>query len=226
VTPEFKNACSSSSAAKREISLVGTALKGVIFDLDGTLADTKLDFEAMRRDLGFPREAPILEEISRLASDEDRRRSFEILDRHEIQGANIAVPMPGADLLVKAIAARGLKMAIFTRNSRKAAEITMGRLNFFGFSCVISREDAKPKPDPEGLIKICTQWGVQPAECIYVGDWHFDVRAGNAAGMKTVLYTDENHDFAKEASVVVKCLKNFTENFDSVVQRKLGFATG
>ena len=199
-------------------------LKGVIFDLDGTLADTKLDFEAMRRDLGFPEEAPILERIAQMEREEDRRRSFEILDRHELQGASIAVPMPGATELVTAIAARGLPMAIFTRNSRQAAAITMERMKFPGFSHVIAREDAaRPKPHPDGLLMICEKWGTKPAECIYVGDWHFDIRAGRAAGMKTVLYTDENPSFAAEATVVVKCLKELARGFGAFTREKLGF---
>jgi len=41
-------------------------IRGIIFDLDGTLADSQLDFDAMRREMELPLGLPILEALTRL----------------------------------------------------------------------------------------------------------------------------------------------------------------
>ena len=52
---------------------------------------------------------------------------------------------------------------------------------------VVGIEDApRRKPAPDPLLECCRRLGVDPAKCIYVGDSHVDIVAGNAAGMVTV----------------------------------------
>ena len=73
--------------------------RGVIFDLDGTLVDSGLDFNAMRAEMGLPAGRPILEAIASLPSSR-QRVCWEILHRHEFEGATRATPMPAVhDLL-------------------------------------------------------------------------------------------------------------------------------
>ena len=70
------------------------AIKGIIFDMDGTLIDSRLDFDQMRVDLGLPVEAPILETIESYTG--DRRLECErILRRHEQRGVQLATVFPG-----------------------------------------------------------------------------------------------------------------------------------
>ena len=47
-------------------------IRGFIFDLDGTLVDSRLDFEAIRRDMGLPSRTPILEALERIAPGPER----------------------------------------------------------------------------------------------------------------------------------------------------------
>lgn len=47
------------------------------------------------------------------------------------------------------------------------------------------------KPNPEPLLFAAAQLGVQPTECVYVGDVENDVKAAYAAGMKAVVYSKE-----------------------------------
>ncbi|HET6882205.1 MAG TPA: HAD family hydrolase [Pirellulales bacterium] len=161
-------------------------IRGLIFDLDGTLVDSRLDFDLMRHEMGLPEKQPILEALARLAEPR-RQQCWTILDRHEREGAERATLMPGVAELIQALAARGMRRAVFTRNGRQATLRTLERLEL-AFEPVVAREDAPPKPDPTGIWKICASWGLPPAEVAMVGDYRFDIEAGHRAGTRTVCY--------------------------------------
>ena len=59
--------------------------RGVIFDLDGTLVDSGLDFNEIRAELALPAGQPILEAIATMSKD-DAARCQEVLARHELEG--------------------------------------------------------------------------------------------------------------------------------------------
>jgi phosphoglycolate phosphatase-like HAD superfamily hydrolase len=75
-------------------------LRGVIFDLDGTLVDSRLDFDAMRAEIGIPGRQPVLEYVEKLPPGDFKERCWSILERHEMEGARIATLMPGMATLL------------------------------------------------------------------------------------------------------------------------------
>lgn len=160
---------------------------GLIFDLDGTLVDSALDFEAMRREMGLPTGQPILEALDKLPETE-ALRCREILARHEWAGAERAVLMPGAAEFLHALEPLGLHRALLTRNSRAIVERTLERLRL-DFEYIVAREDAPAKPDPTAIQQICATWQLDPQQVAIVGDYRFDLEAGRRAGIRTVLYT-------------------------------------
>jgi HAD superfamily hydrolase (TIGR01509 family) len=164
---------------------------GVIFDLDGTLVDSRLDFAAMRRDIGVPEDQPILEYIETLPTLGDRQKAHEILHRHELHGANVATLIDGVSDFLGQLKSNATKLAVFTRNTRSATEIVVDKFFPDIFSHVITRDDAPPKPDPTGLLQISADWDLHPTQVIYIGDYLFDLQAGRAAGMRTFLYHTE-----------------------------------
>jgi hypothetical protein len=112
-------------------------LRGLIFDLDGTLVDSRLDFEAMRREMELPAGTPILEALEDLPAHR-AERCREILHRHEQEGARRATPLPGALSLVAELKRRGLRLGVITRNSRPLAEAMLAHFPE-AFDPVISR---------------------------------------------------------------------------------------
>src|SRR5262249_28272726 len=132
-------------------------VRGVIFDLDGTLIDSALDFDQMRADMEFAPGQFILETLEALPEGPRKVRCREILRAHDQRGALAATMVPGARELVDELARLGIPQAILTRNSRAMTELALRRLGLH-FSQVLTREDAPPKPDPAGLVATCRAW--------------------------------------------------------------------
>ncbi len=174
------------------------SFKGFIFDLDGTLIDSHLDFHRISEDLGIAYGLPLLEEILKWPEDK-RIWAHSILDRHEFNGADGSIPYPGVLDFLSLLAHHKLPSAVFTRNSRKAAEHALKK-HAFQFQIVITRDDAPAKPDPTGLLSIAKHMGLSPSEILYVGDYIFDLKAGQAAGMATALFASTPFDFPTEGA--------------------------
>ncbi|MBP1151394.1 HAD family hydrolase [Methylocaldum sp. RMAD-M] len=160
---------------------------GVIFDMDGTLVDSGLDFAAMRREMGLPDGVPLLEAMEDLAEAE-AIRCRAILLRHEAAGAARAVVLPGVRCFLDRLRGLGVRQAVFTRNSREVADATLTRCRL-DFELVMTRDDGPIKPDPWAIRHICATWGVVPAQVAVIGDYRFDIEAGIRAGARTVLFT-------------------------------------
>ena len=162
-------------------------IAGIIFDLDGTLADSQLDFEAMRLEMELPPGQPILEALAHLPP--ARAASCrEILHRHELAGAERARPLPGVAGLFLEIERRGWRTAIATRNSREITALTLAKLSV-SVELAMTRDDGPVKPDPWAVRHVCQTWNVSPANVVVIGDYKFDIESGLAAGARTVLLT-------------------------------------
>jgi HAD superfamily hydrolase (TIGR01509 family) len=162
------------------------AIDGIIFDLDGTLVDSGLDFELMRRQMRLPSGVPLLETIDEL-SPADRQRCNEILHRHELAGAARAELMPGVETFLDRLAERGLRRAVVTRNSRTLTLPLLQRLGL-DFDPVLSRDDGPVKPDPASIWEICRVWGTLANRVVVMGDYRFDLELARRAGAKSVFY--------------------------------------
>ena len=161
-------------------------MHGLIFDLDGTLVASGLDFDLMRAEMRLPSGVPLLETIAELPA-ADQQRCEEILHRHELAGAARAELMPGVGLFLDRLAERGLRRAIVTRNSRLHTLPLLARLGL-DFDPVVTRDDGPVKPDPASILEICRQWQTRPDRVIVLGDYRYDLELGHRAGAKSVLY--------------------------------------
>jgi HAD superfamily hydrolase (TIGR01509 family) len=160
------------------------ALKLVIFDLDGTLLEAMLDFNAIRAEIGLPPAIPILEAIDAM-SDADRARARAVLDRHEAAVAEQSRLMPGARELLAHLRGRGIRTAVLTRNSRASVDLAIRR-HGLAFDASVARDEHRPKPSPDGVHYLMAACGAGVDETIVVGDYRFDIEAGRNAGVRTI----------------------------------------
>ena len=160
---------------------------GLVFDMDGTLIESDLDFDLMRREMGVADRQPILEAIDAMPTREaDRCR--EILARHERAGAEQATLIAGVVPFLGEVDRHGWRRAVLTRNTRPLTLLALERLGLH-FDPVVTRDDALPKPDPAAIEQICALWQLPPERIVVIGDFLFDVQVAHHAGARAVLFT-------------------------------------
>ena len=169
-------------------------IQGAIFDMDGTLTVPVLDFARMKAEIGVAQDMGLLESMAAM-SEAERAAAEVILLRHELTAAAESVLNDGVSQALTEIAAMGIKTAILTRNCAESVRIVLAKHDL-RFDAVVSREDSRPKPDPDGVHVAARRIGVDPAACVVVGDYEFDILVGKRAGSVTVLFSPTGRTFA------------------------------
>lgn len=179
-------------------------IKGILFDFDGTLANT-IDlivaaFEySCQEVLGFkpPREQiintiglPLAQALVDLTGRPDKlealRAAYGLFNR-EHHDAMIK-PIPGVAELLAELKKRGLRLAVVT--SKKPPMLQRGldclKLAPYIDAAVTVLDTEVGKPHPAPTLLGCARLGLAPQECVCVGDSPYDMQSGNAAGVVTV----------------------------------------
>lgn len=181
------------------MTAVPDRIEAVVFDLDGTLADTmalapQAYADTIRR-LGGPEIRP--EEVIAAW----HRGSTPVVLGHFLGraatpgdvecfygsfGSLIAAvrPFPGIPGMLCALRRQGFQLAVFTQATRRAATMTLAAagLDHFRLTLVGGEEITRPKPAPDGLQLVCRRISVAPSAAAYVGDAEVDIQCAAAAG--------------------------------------------
>lgn len=181
--------------------------KLVLFDFDGTLADTAPDLAAAANKQRHRKGLPPLpyEALRPLASQGARgllRASLEMhpdhpeyevcknqfLQDYESEMTVLTTLFPGVPELLGVLKQNGYSWGIVTNKMEYLAIPIVEHLGLH-MECVVTvggDTTGHSKPHPEPLLHAAREAGVEPADCIYVGDDERDIVAGKAAGMHTV----------------------------------------
>jgi HAD superfamily hydrolase (TIGR01509 family) len=187
-------------------------VEAVIFDMDGTLVDSiDIYFEIV--EIVLKRlELPPVSKIRILEAAETRDFNWDLILPDEVKSKKdeiiaaaweiineIAPQMfaekleliQGAENILQNISARIPKIGLVTSTQRQYLEIKMQPLKTAGVEklveVIITSDDIpNRKPDPDPLIECARRLDVNPGKCVYVGDTRTDIKAGKAAGMRTV----------------------------------------
>jgi phosphoglycolate phosphatase len=188
------------------------SIKLVIFDLDGTLIDSRLDLvhsvNAALRHIGRPElpddviasyvgdGAPILIQRALGGETVDEaviRKGLEFfLSYYRAHKLDHTTVYPGIAEALAAIqnSANGVprKLAVLSNKPVVPSRAIVEALGLGRFFSQIYGGNSFPtkKPDPEGARKLLEEYGVQPQHAAIVGDSHVDVDTGRNAGMITV----------------------------------------
>lgn len=183
-------------------------VSAVLFDLDGTLADSAGDLalalNRVRADAGLP-PVPVASLRAHASSGargllqagmdvtpahpdyESLRVAF--LDHYLACLAESTRLFDGVPALLDAIEARGLAWGIVTNKHTRFTQPVVAALHLAPRAGVVVSGDttAHAKPHPAPLLHAAQALGHSPAHCVYVGDDLRDVEAGLAAGMATIV---------------------------------------
>jgi phosphoglycolate phosphatase len=184
------------------------ASRAVLFDFDGTLADTAPDLggalNRLRAEHGLP---PLpVETVRSYASSgargmlrvgldlvpgdaryEAMREAF--LDYYDAQVCVQTRLFPGMQALLSALESRGLPWGIVTNKSARFTSRIVAALGLAQRVACVVCGDTTPhiKPHPAPLLHAARELGLAPGDCCYVGDDLRDVQAAHAAGMRAVV---------------------------------------
>ena len=186
------------------------AIRAVLFDLDGTFADTAPDLayalnETLRRFGGEPLPfAAIRPHVSHGATAlvrlgfglEPGTEPFEVrrqvlLDVYEANLCRGTRPFDGIPQVLDVLEAHGLGWGIVTNKPAWLTDPLMAAMGFAPRAGCIVSGDTTPnrKPHPEPILHACALLSVTPSACVYVGDAERDIEAGRRAGTATLAAT-------------------------------------
>ncbi len=156
--------------------------------MDGTLTESAHDFEFIRQELGIASQAPILEALQAMPS-EQSEPLWQKLNQMEEHFAEQSSLKHGAAELLEKLQVREVKLAILTRNTMPMVEKTLtacGIDQFFPIHHRLDRDSCTPKPSPDGINHLLEMWQVEAIDTVMVGDYLYDLQAGRSAGVTTI----------------------------------------
>lgn len=196
----------------RDITIICSMLKLVIFDMDGTILDTLQDMtdscNYILGKYGFPLHTiseykffvgngipKLIERALPSETDAGTREKVlkDFLEYYSLHCADKTAPYAGIVDCIKQLKAAGIKIAVNT-NKVESAAVELCKDYFPGLFDIISgsRPGVPPKPDPTGLYEILEKAGLSLEEArtkdgaVFVGDSDVDVRTGLNAGLNVI----------------------------------------
>ncbi len=180
--------------------------KAVIFDLDGTLADTlssithfvnrttaayglsSLSNERVKGFVGKGARNLLQQSFAHLGAPELAEAAFPYYNElynanphHELQAYK------GIREMLAALREQNIRTAVFSNKPHEATAPICAHLFGDKIEYALGEREGTPrKPDITGLLHVCEKLGVDPKECAYVGDSGSDMITGKSAGMLTV----------------------------------------
>ena len=182
-------------------------IKGVLFDLDGTLLDTALDMtealnalraqeglealsnESVRCQVSHGGHALVRLGFGTLPPASHEAMRLRLLDIYRRQLAKHTQLFEGGDEMLTELERRGLAWGIVTNKPGWLTDplLVEVKLNTRARAVVSGDTLSERKPHPMPLLHAAATMGVEPAHCVYVGDAERDMQAAQAAGMYAVV---------------------------------------
>lgn len=185
----------------------------LVFDWDGTLADSELRIVAAARAaidaLGLPvRSHAQIRTIIGLALGEACRSLYPGMSKDQegrfiacyreyyLRSAASPVPLfPGTKAVLEGLSARRYRLAVATGKGRRGLERDIGSHGLEGlFSATRSADDAPSKPHPQMLVDIMQELGAGANETLMIGDTSYDMEMARNAGVASVAVGSGVHD--------------------------------
>jgi len=189
-------------------------LRAIVFDLDGTLIDSKIEYDKIAA-----RVRCLLEEEGVPSGQlEDRRKVYSVIqsgkkaligfnikterialllkliekamNEVELEGVHLSKPMPGLYETLTELKHRGISIGIATRGCHEYAIRSLELVGITDYiDMMLARDDVPyPKPDPRHLLEVINHLGATKDTAIYIGDSPTDLKTAEDAGVSFIGY--------------------------------------
>jgi N-acetyl-D-muramate 6-phosphate phosphatase len=182
-------------------------IRGVLFDLDGTLLDTAHDmmnalnalraeerlaalpYEKVRCQVSHGAHALVRLSFGELSATEHEVMRQRLLDIYRKQLATHTCLFEGGEEMLADLERRGLHWGIVTNKPGWLTDPLLVEVGLHTRARAVVSGDTLPhrKPHPLPLLHAAETMGIPPTECVYVGDAERDMQAAQAAGMYAVV---------------------------------------
>lgn len=207
-------------------------IKTVIFDFDGTLADTlPIVYKGFQHIFRTYRNEEVTDEgvkamfgpaeddmIQKHFSEEQVPFAIEAFHNYYSKHHKTWVkPSKEIEDLLHFIRAHQLHLAVVTGKGRQSLDLSLKVLDMSDlFDMTITGDEVtRAKPEPEGILKVLDALDTPPHEAIYVGDSDGDIQAGQSAGVETAgvqwLPNYQTHAFTTHPDHVFTKMSDFKE---------------
>lgn len=173
-------------------------IRGIIFDLDGTLADTMpLGLAGFAHAFAQFADRPVslAEIVSLLGPTEEGTIRRVVSDRweealeaylafYEREHASLGRPIAGIDSLLEWLTSRDLRLAIVTGKGPRSGEITLRVLGLGRYIEDVRYGSPLGSIKPRAIVEILAEWKVPGDSVAYVGDMVSDMQAARTAGAR------------------------------------------
>lgn len=183
-----------------------SAVRAVLFDLDGTLVDTAPDLagalnrlllEEGKQELPY---SVIRDQVSnggnalvelgfgvKVGQPNQAELRKRLLDKYQENIAEHSNIFTGLETLIKDLERQPVPWGIVTNKPRVYTDLLLRELRINAAAVVCPEDLGVSKPDPAPLLLAARQLATLPKHCLYVGDHLRDIQAGISAGMQTLV---------------------------------------
>lgn len=174
------------------------SLKGVVFDLDGTLIDSvSFTFEAFNYAIGEVGGSPktpaeIMQYFgpgetrifAKLVGDDLAQAAAQLASKYLAKNISRVPLFAGIKEVLEYFRSQGIPLALFTGRESSTTMLILNEHKILNnFIKIVTQDHVEnPKPHPEGLDACIRQMRLQPQEVIFIGDSIYDIQAAQRAG--------------------------------------------
>lgn len=209
-------------------------IKGIIFDMDNTLLQSRIDFGAMKQDVymylqeeGFLEPglsltdyttSMLIERAKRQGLDASRlSETMRITRQHEVVGMRDASLEPEAEWLLTELEGDYV-LTVVTNNAEEAAMEALSRTGIASrFQLIVGREGmTEMKPGPSGYQEVVKRTGIPAEQWLSIGDSWIDGRGSIDAGIRFVGYQTKDEDLASRGVEPIARLTRLSQLIDTI----------